>query len=61
MKGDADVYREFSTESLKERIRGYSATTAELTARGWDPKVAAIGHDEINDMISELERRGELS
>ncbi|MEU4352802.1 hypothetical protein [Streptomyces sp. NPDC023838] len=61
MDSNADVYREMSTDYLKQRISSYGAVTADLSARGWDPKLADTGHDEINLMISELERRGELS
>ncbi|MGW1129865.1 hypothetical protein [Streptomyces sp. NPDC002526] len=56
----AEVYREMSTEFLRTQISSYAAVTAKLSARGWDPKTIAIGHEDINEMISELERRGAL-
>lgn len=56
----AEVYRKMTTEFLKERVSSYASVTSDLTDRGWDPKTIAIGHEEINVMITELERRGEL-
>ncbi|MGW4075989.1 hypothetical protein ACWELB_21170 [Streptomyces asiaticus] len=48
-----------STAYLRERIGSYSKVMAEVRKGGRSDLVSA-GHDEINDMIAELEARGEL-
>ncbi|MFG3410479.1 hypothetical protein [Streptomyces sp. NPDC048142] len=56
----AEIYREMSTGFLKTQVRSYASVTSDLSDRGWDPKTITVGHEEINAMITELERRGEL-
>ncbi|MYS36391.1 hypothetical protein K388_07505 [Streptomyces sp. KhCrAH-43] len=53
-------YREFSTDFLRAQVSSYASVTSDLTARGWDPKTITVGHQEINEMLTELERRQAL-
>ncbi|MEU6460169.1 hypothetical protein [Streptomyces sp. NPDC047065] len=56
----AAVLQTMTTEFLRTQIRSYASVTADLADRGWDPKTIAIGHEQVNEMLTELERRGEL-
>lgn len=53
-------YKYMPTAYLRERIRSYSKVTAEAR-KGGRSALIAVGHDEINAMIAELEARGELN
>jgi hypothetical protein len=56
----ADSFTHLPTEQLRERITSYSGVARLATSTGY-PLAASTAHEEINYMLDELQRRGEVA
>lgn len=56
----ADSYGDMPTDHLRERIASYAAVARVAQGRGRKAETD-VAHAEINHMLDELERRGEVA